>query len=102
MSNSTNPPPEAAAALPAADPAYVAALAPFATHAPEVPEWFKRKEWSEKVMEPCSPPEGCTGTGWMHEVYKQRVESPMDHLTRWRMTYAAAMVDALAKVPPQP
>lgn len=66
----------------------------FAAHAPEIPTWFKRKEWREKVVEPM--PESPDGrTGWVHEVMKDRVEEPMDYLVRWRMAYAAAMVAAL-------
>lgn len=66
----------------------------FAAHAPEIPVWFKRKEWREKVVEPMpKSPDG--RTGWVHEVMKDRVEDPLEYLVRWRMAYAAAMVAAL-------
>jgi hypothetical protein len=63
----------------------------FAAHAPEVPPWFKRNEWKEKVVEPTRDGR----PGWVHEVVKTRMEEPMAYLVRWRMAYAAAMVAAL-------
>lgn len=63
----------------------------FAAHAPEVPPWFKRLEWQEKVVEPTNDGR----IGWVHEVVKTRMEEPLAYLVRWRMAYAAAMVAAL-------
>ena len=69
----------------------------FAAHAPNVPEWFKRKEWREKVLEPMhKSPDG--REGWVHEVMKDCAEDQLAHFVRWRMTYAAAMMSALPNV----
>lgn len=63
----------------------------FAAHAPEIPKWFERKEWDERVTVP-APDISPNHVRWGS---KRHFEEPLAHLVRWRMTYAAAMVAAL-------
>lgn len=70
----------------------------FAAHAPEIPSWFKRKEWDERVTVP-APDISPNHVRWGSE---HHIEEPLAHLVRWRMSYAAAMVAALPNGAYQP
>jgi hypothetical protein len=69
---------------------YSALLATFAANAPEVPEWFK--PFCEIKREPILDP---NRAGWMKMADVEHREDPLDHLTRWRWSYAQAMVNSI-------
>jgi hypothetical protein len=58
------------------------AFAMFAASAPDVPDWF------EHISLVVPPPYGEVKVGSV----RLRRETPMEHLVRWRIAYATAMV----------
>jgi hypothetical protein len=64
----------------------------FAAHAPEIPPWFERKEWKEKVAVRVSK---YPDTMEMRIITK--TETCMEHLVRWRTEYAKAMIEQLSE-----
>jgi hypothetical protein len=63
----------------------------FAAHAPEIPAWFERKEWEEDMQV-------SLGRGMVGIRSVKMAETRMEHLVRWRIEYAKAMVDSLSNV----
>jgi hypothetical protein len=59
----------------------------FLIHAPSIPQWFKRKEWAEKIVVKDIE----KGGEWVRLVDKKMEEDDMDYLVRWRFAYADAM-----------
>ena len=66
----------------------------FAAHAPEIPEWFKAKTWFQKEAVDNGNTRSETRFS-IKDVF--HTEDPMDHLTRWRFTYANSMMLAMEK-----
>lgn len=66
----------------------------FASHAPELPNWFYRKEWTEYHVAVKAPELGPTHMKWADI---NHIESNIDHLTRWKYYYADAMLAARLK-----
>lgn len=56
----------------------------FLLHAPPIPVWFHRKEWKEDVIKK-------DPFGRCHIAKETKLEDHLDHLVRWRFTYAEAM-----------
>lgn len=65
----------------------------FATHAPEIPDWFDRKKWTQKEWVPA--PE--VSPGYVKSEWVTHKEPTIEHLTRWKYHYADAMLAERAK-----
>lgn len=64
----------------------------FAAHAPDIPDWFLLRKWKEEVT--TTDPK----TGFVSKQTVFKIESRMEHLVRWRMEYATAMVQSLEQL----
>jgi len=64
-------------------------------HAPEVPDWYPRREMPSRKVVP-APEAGSGYVKWEHVV---EAEPELQRLVRWRIEYARAVLEALLKQP---